>query len=119
MRPLLLLSALSLPLALLSAAGSPSHPTQSARRRAAPPGMVEIKGGRTYIGSTVKDIKAILVEFPTAKVSLRPLDAETPQNRVDVPTFFLQVNELTNEQYRVFVIATGHRPPRDWGQEAI
>lgn len=79
-----------------------------------PPGLVKIEGGNTTIGSTPKEITEILDERASLRVNARALDAETPQHKVRVGDFFLMVTELTNEQYRAFVAATGQRPPRDW-----
>ncbi len=77
-----------------------------------PPGMVWIEGGKTKIGTDVKSVAALaemdeLLFVPTA--------CETPQYEVNVPGFYLGVNELTNEQYTAFVKATGHRAPESWG----
>ncbi|MCP3914524.1 MAG: sigma-70 family RNA polymerase sigma factor [bacterium] len=84
----------------------------------APPGMIEIPGGRTYVGSEVEDIAALVEATPGLISLVRALDAETPQTRVVVDTFFLAPCELTNEQYEEFVRATGHRPPLHWGDAA-
>ena len=86
----------------------------------APPGLIHIKGGSTFIGSNKKDIENLLKELPgAASRALRALDAETPQHRLSVNPFHMGLTEVTNEQYAVFVTATGHRPPEDWGNEAI
>ncbi|MEE8468962.1 MAG: SUMF1/EgtB/PvdO family nonheme iron enzyme, partial [Planctomycetota bacterium] len=85
-----------------------------------PPGLVALKGGTTFIGSSKKDIDKLLKEMPgIAWRKLRSLDATTPQNRVTVAPFHMGLTEVTNEQYAVFVMATGHRPPEDWGDEPI
>ncbi len=82
----------------------------------APPGLVLVKGGKTKIGSTVKEIEGLIREFKTVANTLA---GETPQHTVDVEDFYLMPNEVTNEQYAEFVRATGHEPPYYWGQAAL
>lgn len=83
------------------------------------PGMVFIKGGRTYLGVDAKEIEKILEENEALRQFVRPLDAETPQFDERLSDYFLMVTEVTNEQYRAFVQATHHRPPFTWGKKAI
>ena len=84
-----------------------------------PPGAIALSGGRTNIGVDSKDIQKLIEATPSAAQNIRALDAETPEHTVDVPPFFIGVNELTNEQYAAFVSATGHRPPESWGKATI
>jgi len=88
-------------------------------RLPAPPGLVAIEGGRTTIGSEKKDLEAMMEEMENLRAAARPFDAETPQHTRDVEDFALGINEVTNEQYRPFVEATGHRPPFEWGEGAL
>ncbi|MDF1837654.1 MAG: SUMF1/EgtB/PvdO family nonheme iron enzyme [Planctomycetota bacterium] len=83
------------------------------------PGMVAMKGGRTKIGSTTKEIQALLDADPSLLGRVSPLDAETPQYTTTVAPFHLMLTEVTNEQYREFVKATGHQPPQIWGEASI
>ena len=85
----------------------------------APPGLVSLKGGRTRIGSTTKEIQGLLDDDASLMTSVSPLDAETPQYSTTVGPFHLMLTEVTNEQYREFVKATGHQPPQTWGEAAI
>jgi serine/threonine-protein kinase len=39
---------------------------------------------------------------------------EQPEHRVDLPPFFIDRTEVTNAAYKLFVDATGHRPPSNW-----
>jgi formylglycine-generating enzyme required for sulfatase activity len=81
-----------------------------------PPGMVFVPGGRTTIGTRVKDVMAMGEED---RGSFTRTAKETPQHEMRVDDFFLGVTEVTNEQYLEYVKATGARPPDSWGIEAI
>jgi formylglycine-generating enzyme required for sulfatase activity len=65
------------------------------------------------------ELKRLLEADPKSQDYAGALSAETPQHEAHVPGFFLQVNEVTNEQYAVFVRATGRRPPFHWGAASI
>ena len=41
-------------------------------------------------------------------------DAEKPEHKVLVKSFFIDPYEVTNEQYQKFIAATGHRLPKHW-----
>ncbi|HJM58314.1 MAG TPA: SUMF1/EgtB/PvdO family nonheme iron enzyme [Planctomycetota bacterium] len=84
-----------------------------------PPGLLELNGGTTVVGSTPKEIQILVDTIPGAASALRVLDAETPQRRIAVTKFYYGVTELTHEQYAAFARATGYRPLQDWGAKAI
>ena len=84
-----------------------------------PPGLLELNGGTTIVGSTPKEIQALVDSVPGAASVLRILDAETPQRRVAVTKFYYGVTAVTHEQYAAFARTTGYRPLQDWGAEAI
>ncbi|MDP6408733.1 MAG: SUMF1/EgtB/PvdO family nonheme iron enzyme [Planctomycetota bacterium] len=84
-----------------------------------PPGLVLVNGGRTAIGTDPKELEALLNEHPAMRKHAGPFIAETPRKKVDVESFFLMVNEVTNEQFAVFVEAAGSRPPQNWGVDSI
>lgn len=80
------------------------------------PGLTEISGGRTTIGSTEKEIEALLGDERYAGF-VRILDAQTPQQTIEVEDFWIGTYEVTNCEYRVFVDATHHVPPIHWADE--
>ncbi len=64
---------------------------------AAPKGMVYVPGGEFNMGSAGGD------------------DFERPPHRVSVKPFFIDLYEVTREDYARFVEQTGHSPPPGWG----
>lgn len=84
----------------------------------APPSMVWVKGGKAVIGSTPKEVEEILAN-PAYHGVTRLLDAETPQHTVQLQGFYGGLFEITNEQYREFVVATERKPPEHWLEEEI
>ena len=58
--------------------------------------MKYIPGGKTVIGSNYGD------------------DDEKPVQVVDVAGFYIDIKEVTNEDYQKFIHKTGHRPPQHW-----
>ena len=81
----------------------------------APPGLVLVKGGKTKVGSKVKDVEPLIV---ANRQFANTFAGETPQHTQEVADFYLMPTEVTNEQYAEFVRATGHRPPYYWCAEA-
>lgn len=64
---------------------------------APPPGMVLVPGGELVMGNnTSSDL------------------AEKPEHRVQVQTFFLDMLEVTNQDYSKFLQATQYQPPPHW-----
>jgi formylglycine-generating enzyme required for sulfatase activity len=41
-------------------------------------------------------------------------DLEKPAHKVEIKAFFIDVTEVTNQAYKEFVVATGHRQPDGW-----
>jgi len=102
---------IALSLSLLSTPAPTILPVQET-----PPGFVLVKGGKTKIGTKIKDAEPLIIEFePLANT----IAGQTPQITVDVDDFLLMVTEVTNEQYARFVEATGAQPPYYWGAEAL
>lgn len=71
----------------------PSTPEPQA---SAPPGMVYIKGGEFMMGNDSGD------------------EYERPAHKVKVAPFYIDIHEVTCEDYLKFINATGHRPPANW-----
>ena len=86
---------------------------------APPPGMVALPGGRTTIGSSVKEIEKLVADMAEAQTVVRALDAETPQHQMSLPPFAMGVNEVTQEQYAAYVRASGAKPPVTWATAAV
>jgi formylglycine-generating enzyme required for sulfatase activity len=74
--------------------------------------MVLLAGGTFRMGA---DEATLLAQFPTAGTGLKSmLRTETPAVEVTIPPFFMDRYEVTNAQFRRFVVAQ----PR-WRKEAI
>jgi serine/threonine protein kinase/formylglycine-generating enzyme required for sulfatase activity len=71
---------------------------QQERLRQPPPGMVYVPGGEFRLGRDGDDVK----------------ENEKPAHPVTVAPFFIDLTEVTNEQYQKFVDAKGHTPPPLW-----
>ena len=84
-----------------------------------PPGLVLISGGRTKVGTDLKELKKLLEDNAQLQKNAGGFLAEVPQHKVAVSAFYLMATEVTNEQYREFVMADKARPPLLWGGEAI
>ncbi len=82
------------------------------------PGLVPLKGGRVVLGSTVKEIEALMTTA-TNQGSIRVIDAERPQHNENVAPFAIGKYEVTNEQYLEYVKATGTRPPENWAGDSL
>ncbi len=66
---------------------------------AAPAGMVYVPGGEFLMGRNASDGGD---------------EYERPAHKVTVKPFFIDQDEVTNEDYAKFVKATNHRPPSNW-----
>jgi serine/threonine-protein kinase len=92
---------------ILRSAGSASQPSNGApgaapqmadgsKQPAAPPGMIFAPGGTFKMGRDDGD------------------EHERPAHTVEVKAFFIDRNEVTNEEYQRFISATKRRPPAHW-----
>ncbi|MBC7932011.1 MAG: SUMF1/EgtB/PvdO family nonheme iron enzyme [Rubrivivax sp.] len=69
---------------------------KSATNPTPPPGMAYVPGNEFTMGNNAGD------------------ESERPQHKVTVNPFFIDINEVTREDYEKFVSATGHRAPAGW-----
>jgi eukaryotic-like serine/threonine-protein kinase len=65
-------------------------------------GMAFVPGGEFLMGSTAEDVR-----------KMADVD-EYPQRKVFVSDFYIDVHEVTNAEYKVYVDATGVPPPPKW-----
>jgi formylglycine-generating enzyme required for sulfatase activity len=65
----------------------------------APPGMVYIPGGEFVMGNNAGD------------------EYERPAHKVKVAPFYMDITEVTCEEYLKFLRTTGHKNPRNWSME--
>jgi len=80
------------------------------------PGLIEIPAGKVWVGSSEKEIEALLSVTPGYT---RILDAQTPQHQFDLSTYWIGRYELTNTEYLAFVEAAGHQPPIHWADAKV
>jgi len=66
-----------------------------------PAGMAYVPGGEFMMGSDIGD------------------EYSRPAHKVVVKPFFIDLTEVTNEEYKKFVDATGHKPPTDWQENTF
>lgn len=74
--------------------------------------MVLVPAGEFLMGSSDLELEVFLRTHPSWK--LEWLDIEQPQHRVTLDDFYIDKTEVTNAEYKRFVDATGHPPPRHW-----
>lgn len=92
----LLLVAILIAVAVTNSKRTPRSLETKTRNPDTPPGMVYIAGGDFMMGSNAGD------------------EYERPAHRVTVAPFFLDVTEVTCEDYLKFLTATARRDPRGW-----
>lgn len=76
-----------------------------------PPGMVRVPAGKFVMGSNKTDTADKAKEFGLSKPWY--LD-EHPQRTLQLPDFFMDAYEVTNAQYRGFVVKTNYWLPAQW-----
>ncbi|MBI5787345.1 MAG: SUMF1/EgtB/PvdO family nonheme iron enzyme [Candidatus Schekmanbacteria bacterium] len=76
-----------------------------------PEGMVLIPAGEFTMG-----IDAVRLEEISTSVEgmTKYLESATPACKVNLPAYFIDKYEVTNEDYKKFIGAAGHAAPEDW-----
>ncbi|MBN1154519.1 formylglycine-generating enzyme family protein, partial [candidate division KSB1 bacterium] len=87
------------------------------------PGMIYLAGGEFEMGIEHDDIFALVElgkKVPHMKISHAEawFGDETPQHTVTIKPFFLDVYEVTNQQFQQFVSETGYEAEGDWPRYA-
>ena len=99
--------------------------TEEERLRAAgvvmPPGMMLVPAGEFVMGSSQREIDSFIqqmegsegwTKYPSWKVNdIAEYRSEVPRRIARTEAFWVDVHELTNEEYRVFCAASGYEPP--------
>jgi formylglycine-generating enzyme required for sulfatase activity len=71
-----------------------------------PPGMVEIPRGVVAMGTPVENLKT---SAKMDEVLVAELLAETPRHSVDLGAYYIDLTEVTNLQWKVYLDATGRK----------
>jgi formylglycine-generating enzyme required for sulfatase activity len=79
------------------------------------PEMVEISGGEVHIGLNSDDVSAVLERFHGLGLDRAWIEKECPRHRVTLAPYRLARYPVTNAEYRVFLLDTGHAElPSSW-----
>jgi formylglycine-generating enzyme required for sulfatase activity len=74
------------------------------------PRLVRIPAGPFLMGSTDKQIRQAIVDgFPESLAN-----CERPQHRVELSEYFVGMYPITNAEYQLFLLESGHAPPTDF-----
>jgi len=76
-----------------------------------PEGMVWVPSGHFSMGTDETDDKGHALSLGLNKPWFAD---ESPAQRLDLPDFFIDRFEVTNQQFYIFCQATDHRPPPGW-----
>ncbi len=86
---------------------SPCPPDQAA---VAPPGMVLVPGGAATVGLDEQEIQERGVEVLSF---LKTLAASVPRHEVQLEPYFIDRNEVTNQQWRIYLDLNNLEPNKD------
>lgn len=84
--------------------------------------MVSIPAGEFIMGSTEEEALAAyeLCQEEEEEYCLKEdYLAEYPQRKVFLKNFYIDKKEVSNEEYRMFIESTGHRPPLYWNNSNL
>lgn len=81
--------------------------------------MVLVPGGGFIMGSTPAEVEEVTKAFARKQTfNKEACKKEAPTRKVTVKSFYIDRYEVTNAQYREFILATGYTPPKGWqGQD--
>ena len=89
----------------------------SAQSSAVQPGAPSTSNTSKPAGTTSQNGLESMALIPGGKLDMgrdNGDEYETPVHAVTVNPFYMDRTEVTNEEYQLFVTATGHRPPPHW-----
>ncbi len=93
---------------LLAIAGDP-------RLCADKPHMVAIEGGAVEVGLPAAEVESVMQRFTSLALQRSWIEKECPRHRVAIGAFRLARYPVTNQEYREFLLATGHTElPSSW-----
>lgn len=95
---------------------------EHARWKAAPEGMVYVPGGEFTMGLREERAREIATRHGQPSLMVpKWFGPQRPERRVNLAGYYIDRLEVTNEQYRAFVAATGRPAPpsTDWSGDKI
>ncbi|MFQ5586456.1 MAG: formylglycine-generating enzyme family protein [Thermodesulfobacteriota bacterium] len=84
---------------------------QPVQKVAAPEDMVLIPAGEFIMGSNDVDKEGLQQRFGMTKI---PYMNEHPERKVHLDDYYIDKYEVSNDKYKEFIDATGHKPPVYW-----
>jgi sulfatase modifying factor 1 len=84
-----------------------------------PDGMALIPAGTFEMGLDEEELKDILefASIPHLKMHYKSWFAnETPRRTMEVDAFYMDAHEVTNQQFREFIEASGYQPEGEWAR---
>jgi len=79
------------------------------------PDMVDIPGGDIEIGLATDDVSKVLERFSQLGLDRSWIEKECPRHRVVLSPYRIARYQITNSEYREFLLETGHRDlPSSW-----
>jgi len=79
------------------------------------PDMVEIAGGDAHIGLEPADVAGVLEHFSSLGLDRPWIEKECPRHRVRLRPYRIARFPVTNGEYRIFLLETGHAEiPSSW-----
>lgn len=76
--------------------------------------MILIPGGSFLMGSTMEDVDKQFLDTGLPEDWKTYTQDEQPRHLKTLPAYYIYKYEVTNQQYKAFIAASGHRPPPHW-----